>query len=144
MIYLIRFRCQAFRHCWYLHFVHTVRTFLGIAAFLQWLAKNEHGAQNFFACLCGNQRAEDGFCLVRTMVIDLNCSPAELAVRSSAAPVVATFYNRHPTWQQKRSRYSSIDRARPRHYTADMDISPLDLPSVCQRAVDKALAVIRL
>ena len=77
-------------------------------------------------------------------MIDRNCSVAELAVRLSAALVVATIYSRHPTWQQKRSRLSSINRARPRHYTADMDISRVDLPSVCQRAADKALAVVRL
>ena len=77
-------------------------------------------------------------------MIDRNCSVAELAVRLSAALVVATMYNRHPTWQQKRSRYSSIDRAPPRHYTVDMDISRVDLPSVCQRATDKGLAVVRL
>ena len=77
-------------------------------------------------------------------MIDRNCSVAELAVRLSAALVVATIYSRHPTWQQKRSRYSSIDRARPRHYTADMDISRVDLPSVCQRVADKALDVVRL
>ena len=101
------------------------------------------GAENVFACVCGNQRAEDGLCLVRTMVINRNCSVAELAVRLLAALVVATIYSRGPTWQQKRSHYSSIDRARPRHYTADMDISRVDLPSVCQRAADKALAVVR-
>ena len=56
---------------------------------------------------------------------------AELAVQLSAALVVATIYSRHPTWQQKRSRYSLIDRAQPRHYTADMDNSRVDLPSVC-------------
>ena len=33
---------------------------------------------------------------------------------------------------------------RLRHYTADMDISRVDLPSVCHTAVDKALAVVRL
>ena len=81
---------------------------------------------------------------MRTMVIDRNCSVAELAVRLSVALVVATIYSRHPTWQQRRSSNFSIDRARPRHYTADMDISWVDLPSVCQRAVDKALAVVRL
>ena len=115
-----------------------------IAAFLQWLARNGHGAQNFFACLCGNHRAQDGFCLVRAMLIDRHCSVTELAVRLSAAMVVATIYRRHPTWQQKRSPYSSIDRARPRHYTADMDISRVDLPSACQRAAGKALAIVRL
>ena len=102
------------------------------------------GHKNFFACLCGNQRVEDGFCLVRTMVIDRNCSVAELAVPLSVAVVVATIYNRAPIWQQKRSRFSSIDRGRPRHYTADMDISRVDLPLVCQRAADKALDVVRL
>ena len=76
-------------------------------------------------------------------MIDRNSSVAEWAVRLSAALVVATIYSRHPTLQQKRSRYSSIDRARPRHYTADMDISWVDLPSVCQRAADRALAVVR-
>ena len=30
------------------------------------------------------------------------------------------------------------------HYTADMDISRVELPSVCQRAADKALDVVRL
>ena len=73
IIYLIQLRCQPFWHWWYLHFVRKVQVFLVIAAFLQLLAKNEHGAQKFFACLCGNQRAEDGFCLVRTMVIDRKC-----------------------------------------------------------------------
>ena len=77
-------------------------------------------------------------------MIDRNCSVAELAVRLSAALVVATIYSRHPSWQQKRSRYSSIDRARPCHYKADMDISRVDVPSVCQRAADKALAVVCL
>ena len=81
---------------------------------------------------------------MRTMVIDRNCSVAQLAVRLSAPLVVGTIYSRHPTWQQKRSRHSSIDRARPRHYTADMDIKQVDLPSVCQRAPDKALVVARL
>ena len=76
--------------------------------------------------------------------MDRNCSVAELAIRLSAALVVATIYSRHPTWQQKRSRYSSIDRTRPRHYTGDMDIIRVDLPSLCQRAADKALAVVRL
>ena len=77
-------------------------------------------------------------------MIDRNCSVAELAVQLSSALVVATIYSRHPTWQQKWSRYSSIDRARPCHYTADMDISRVDLPSVLQSAADKALAVVRL
>ena len=31
-----------------------------------------------------------------------------------------------------------------RHYTADMDISRVDPPSVCQRVADKALAAVRL
>ena len=115
-----------------------------IFAFLQWLAKNGHGAQRFFACLCGNRRADDRFSLVRAMVIDRTCSVAKLAVRLSAAPLVATIYSRHPTWQQKWSRYLSIDLARPRHYTADVDISRVDLPSVCRRAADKALDVVRL
>ena len=74
---------------------------------------------------------------MRTIAIDRNCSVAELVVRLSAALVVATFYSRHPTWQQKQSRYSSIDRARLRHYMADMDVSRVDVPSVCQRAADK-------
>ena len=73
-----------------------------------------------------------------------NCSVAVLAVGLSAALVVATIYNRHPTWQPKWSRYSSPDRAWPRHYTADMDISRVDLPSLCQRATDKALDDVRL
>ena len=144
IIYLIQLRSQPFRDGWYLHFVRTFQAFLVIAAFLQWLAKKGCGAQKKFACLCGNHRAENGFCLVRTMVIDGNFSVAELAVRLLAALVVATIYSRHPTWQQKRSRYSSIDRARPRHYTADMDISRVDMPSGCHRAADKALAVVRL
>ena len=144
IIYPIQLRGQPLWDCWYLHSVRTVQAFLVMAAILQWLAKKGYGAQKFFACLCGNQRAKDGFCLVRTMVIDRNCSVAELAVRLSAALVVATIYSRHPTWQQKRSRYSSIDRARPRHCTADMDISRVDLPSVFQRVADKALAVVRL
>ena len=76
-------------------------------------------------------------------MIDHNCLVAELAVRLSVALVVATIYSRHPTRQQKRSGYSSIDCARQRHYTADMDISRVDLPSVCQRAADRALAVVR-
>ena len=143
IIYLIQLRCQPFRDCWYLHFVRTVHAFLVIAAFLQWLAKKGCGAQNFFACLCGNQRAEDGFCIVRTMVITATAR-VELAVRLSAALVVATICSRHPTWRQKQSRYLSIDRARKRHYMADMDISRVDLPSVCQRAADKALDVVRL
>ena len=77
-------------------------------------------------------------------MIDRNCSVAELAARLSAAVLVATIYSRHPTWQLKRSRFSSIDRARPRQYTADMDIKRVDVPSVCQRAADKVLAVVRL
>ena len=142
ILYLIQLRSQPFRDCWYLHFVRTVQAFLVIPVFLQWHAKKGCGAQSFFACLCGNQRAEDGFCLVRTMVINRNCSVAELALRLSAALVVATIYSRHPTWQQKRSRHSSIDRARPRHYTADMDISRVDLASLCQRAADRAQAFV--
>ena len=121
IIYLIQLRCQPFRHWWYLQFVCTVQAFVVIAAFLQSLAKNGHGAQKLFACLCGNQRAQDGFCLVRAMVIHRNCSVAVLGVLLSAALVVVTTYSRHPTLQQKRSRYSSIDRARPHHCTADMD-----------------------
>ena len=144
IIYLIQLGCQPFRDRWYLHFVRTVQGFLVIAAFLQWLAKKGRWAQKFLACLCGNERAGDGLCLVRTMVIDRHCSVAELAVRLSAALVVATIYSCHSTWQQKQSRYSSIDRARPRHYTADMDINRVDLPSVCHRAADKASAVVRL
>ena len=115
IFYLIQLRCQPFRDCWYLHFVRRVRAFLVIAAFLQWLAKKRRAAQKLFACQCGNQRAEDGSCLVRTMVIDRNCSMAELSVRLSAALVVAIVYSRHPTSQQKRSRYSSIERVRLRH-----------------------------
>ena len=69
-----------------------------IAAFLQRLAKNGQRAQNFFACLCGNQRAESGLCLVRTMVINRSRLVAELAVQFSAALVVATIYSPHLTW----------------------------------------------
>ena len=115
-----------------------------IATFLRRLAENGHGAQQFSACLCGDPRAEAGFCLERTMVIDRNCTVAELAVRLSAALVVATIYSRQRTWQQKRSRYWPIDRARLRRYAADMDISRVDLPSVCQRADDNDLHVVRL
>ena len=43
-----------------------------IAAFLQWLARNGHGAMKIVTCLCGNQRAEDGFCLFQTILIDRN------------------------------------------------------------------------
>ena len=96
-----------------------------------------------FPCVCGNHRAEEGLCLVRTIVIDRNCSLAELALLLSATLAVAPIYSRHPIWQQKRSRFSSIDRVQPRHYTADMDISRVDPPSVCHRAADKALAVVR-
>ena len=77
-------------------------------------------------------------------MFDRHCSVAELAVRLSAALVVATIYSRHPTLHSKRSRNSSIDRARPRHYTAAMDMNRVDVPSVCQRATDKALAVVRM
>ena len=98
IFYVIQLRCPPFRDCSYLHFVGTVQAFVVIAAFLQWLAKNGHGAQKNFACLCGNQRAEDGFCLVRTMVIDRNCSVAKVAVRLSGALVVATIYSRQLTW----------------------------------------------
>ena len=48
IIYLIQLRCQPFRDCWYLHFVHTVQAFLVIAAFLQLPAKKGRGAQKFF------------------------------------------------------------------------------------------------
>ena len=75
-------------------------------------------------------------------MIDRNSLAAELAVRLSAALVVATICSRYPTWQQKRSRYSSIDRSQLRHYTVGMDISRVDVPSFCQRAADKALALI--
>ena len=115
-----------------------------ISRLLHLLAKTGHGAQNFFACLCGNDRVEHGFCPVRTMVIDRNCSEAELAVGLSATQVVATIYSCHLTRQQKWSGYSSIHRARPRCYRADMDISRVDLRSVWQRADDKALAVVRV
>ena len=64
-------------------------------------------------------------------MIDGNCLVGKLAVWLSVALIVATIYSRHPTGQQKRSRYSSIDRARLRHYKAHMDINRLDLPSVC-------------
>ena len=77
-------------------------------------------------------------------MIDRNCSGAELAVRLLATMVVAAIYSRQPPWQQKQSRYSSIDRAWPRHYTVDMDINREDLPSVCQRSADKASDVVRL
>ena len=76
-------------------------------------------------------------------MIDRNCSVPELAVRLSVALVEATIYSRHPTWDQQQSRYSCIDCARPHHYTAHMDTNRVDLPSVCQRAADKALAVVR-
>ena len=69
---------------------------------------------------------------------------AHLAVRLSAALVVATIYSRHPTWRQKWSRYLSIHCARPRYYMADMDLSRVDLPLVCQRAADKAFDVVCL
>ena len=72
IMYLIQLRCQLLRDCWYLHFVRTAQAFRVIAAFLQWLAKNGHGAQKTFACLWGHHRADDGFCLVRTVVIDRN------------------------------------------------------------------------
>ena len=123
IIYFIHLRCQPFRAIWSLHFVSTVQAILVMAAFVHSVSKNRHGAQKFLACLCGNQRAVDTFCLLRTLVIDCNCWLDEVVVRWSAALVVATIYRRHPTWQHKRSRYSSIDRVPPRHYTADMDIS---------------------
>ena len=102
IIHLIHLRCQPFREGLYLHFLRTAGAFLVIAAFLQWLAKNGHGARKTFTCLCGNQRAEGGFRLVRTMVINCICSVAQLAVRLSAALVVATINCRHRTWQPKR------------------------------------------
>ena len=68
-----------------------------------------------------------------TVVIDRNCSVAELAIPLSAAVVIAAIDSPHPNWQQEWSRYSSINRARPRHYTADMDINRVHMPSVCQR-----------
>ena len=104
IVYLIRLWCQPFHDCWYLHFVCTVQAFLVIAAFLQRLARNWHAAQKFFPCLRGNQRPKDGFYLVRKIVIDRNCSVAELSVRLSAALVAAAMYSRHPTWKQKGSR----------------------------------------
>ena len=60
------------------------------------------------------------------IVIDRNCSLAEVPLRLSAAHVVATIYNCYPTWQQKQYRYPSIERARLRHYTADTDISQVE------------------
>ena len=74
IIYLIQLRCQPFRDCSYLHFVRTLQGFLVIAAFVQCLAKNGQEPQKIFTCLCGNQTAEDGFCLVRALLIDHNCS----------------------------------------------------------------------
>ena len=64
-------------------------------------------------------------------MINRSCSVPELAIRLSAALVVATIYSCHPTWQQKQPRYSSIDCARARPDTADKDISRVHLPSVC-------------
>ena len=64
-------------------------------------------------------------------MINHNCLVANRAVQLSAALFVATIYSRHTILKQKRSRYSSIARARRLHYTADMDISRVDLPSVC-------------
>ena len=63
IIYLIHIRCQPYRDCSYLHFVRTIQAFLVIAAFLQWLAKNGHGAQKIFACLCGNRGQRTAFAL---------------------------------------------------------------------------------
>ena len=74
MIYLVQLRCQPFRDCCHLHFVRTVQAFQVIAAFLKRLARHGHGAQKFFACVCGNKRAEDGFCLVWTILIDRSCT----------------------------------------------------------------------
>ena len=88
---------QPFRDCSYLHFLIIAQAFLVISTRLQRRAENGHGAQKLFPRLCGNQRAKDGFRLVRTIVIDRNCSVAELAVRMSPALVGATIYSRHPT-----------------------------------------------
>ena len=144
IIYPTKLRYTPFRVYWFLHFVLTGHAFLVIAAFLPWLGRNGYGAKKFLTCVRGNQSVEGVFCFVWAIVIDCNCSVAELAVRLSAASGVARIYSCHPTWQQKRSRYSSIDHVRPRHYTADMDISRVDVPSVHQRAANKALAVVRL
>ena len=84
--------------------------------------ENGHGPEKNWS-----QRAEDGFCLVRTTKIDRNCWAAGPAVRLSAAVIVAAIYDGHLDRQKKRSRYLSIDRARTCHYTADMDISRLAL-----------------
>ena len=108
IIYLIQLRYQPFRDSWYLHFVRTVQAFPVIAPLFAVAGEKGVWGTKIFACLCGNQRAEDRFCLVRTMVINRNYSVAELAVRLSAALIVGTIYSRHPTWQQQRSRHSSL------------------------------------
>ena len=102
-----------------------------IAAFLQWLASNGRGPKKFVTCLHGNERDEHALCLVRTLVISYNDSTVELALRLSAATIVAAISNRHPTWHHKRAHYSSIDRVRLLHYTAGMDIRHVHLPSFC-------------
>ena len=43
---------------------------------------------------------------MRPIVVDRNCSVAEVAVRLSATMVVATIYKCHPTCQQRPPRYS--------------------------------------
>ena len=86
--------------------------------------------------------AEDGLCLVRTIVINGNCSMAEFVVRLSAGIIAVTIYSRHTSWQRKRSRYLSIDGVPPRHYTADMNISRVNADLVCQRAAEKALVAV--
>ena len=80
---------------------------------------------------------------MRTALIGGNCWVAKLAVELSGAMMVIAIYSNHPGEQEKHSRYSSIDGMRPRHYTTDIEISRVDLASVCQPAADSALAISR-
>ena len=96
MVSLIELRFPRLRDCWYLHLVGTVQAFLVIAGFLQRLSRNGHREKKFFLCLSRIQSVEDGFCLVRTTVIDRNCSVAQLALPLLVLLVVATTYSRHP------------------------------------------------
>ena len=54
------------------------------------------------------------------------------------------FKDMSPLWQLEPPRCIRVDRARPCHYTKDMDVSRVDLPSVCKWAAKEALTVVRI
>ena len=132
---------KAFNVMWYVHIQRTVQSLLCTVANLQEMEKESGQTLDFYICLCGNQRIENLFSLVRTLVADRNCTDLELSSQVDHGALMAAIFTRHPEWRGK-VKASGADRLRPSHYIGDTRVARISLPVVLRQAEGIATGIL--